>query len=138
MHCRAHAAQLRRDENQIHATGARIVAVGTGDERYARAFIDDEDFPYLVLLDEDGAAARAASVKRGGSWALAGPRSIIQATRAYAQGHRQKAIGKRPTQLGATFVIAPGDEVLYEHLDRDVADGAPLDQILSSLARALD
>ena len=128
-----HAAQLRRHEDRITDKGARLVAVGTGDVRYARAFIEQEDIGFTVLLDEDGAAARAASVRRGGTKALVGPRSIGYGALAYARGHRQRKTGKRPTQLGATFVIAPGDRVLLEHLDRDVADHVSVDAVLAAL-----
>ncbi len=31
------------------------------------------------------------------------------------------------TQLGATFVIGPGEQVRYEHVDDHSADHAPLD-----------
>lgn len=136
MHCRATAAQLRRDEDEIRRRGARLVAIGTGDARYARAFIADEDIDFLVLLDEDGAAADAARVRRGGAWALVGPRSIGHGALAFARGHRQRKTGKRPTQLGATFVIAPGGTVLYEHLSRDVADRTPTGDVLDALDAA--
>jgi hypothetical protein len=36
-------------------------------------------------------------------------------------------------QLGATFVIAPSNKVLYQHLDSDVGDHAPLADVLASL-----
>jgi hypothetical protein len=37
------------------------------------------------------------------------------------------------TQLGATFVVGPGDVVAYAHLDRDSTDHAPLDEVLAHL-----
>ncbi|MCA1833390.1 MAG: AhpC/TSA family protein [Actinomycetota bacterium] len=135
MHCRHHASQLRRDEEHIMGLGADIVAVGTGDARYARAFIDDEQFPYLVLLDEDGEAADVASLKRGKAAALVGPKAMRSALSAYAKGHRQKLkLGRRPTQLGATFVIGPGDVVRYQHIDDHVGDHAPLEEIVGALS----
>lgn len=128
-----HASQLRRHGTEIEERGARIVAVGTGDAAYARAFVRQERFPHLVLLDEDGAAAAAAALKIGGARELVGPRSIVAATKGYLTGHFQHRLGVRPKQLGATFVIEPGDVVRYEHVDRDVADHAPLREILAAL-----
>jgi hypothetical protein len=55
------------------------------------------------------------------------------ALRATAAGKRQHKIGKRPKQLGATFVIGPGDTVRYEHIDKDVSDHAPEEEILEAL-----
>jgi hypothetical protein len=37
------------------------------------------------------------------------------------------------TQLGATFVVGPGAQVRYEHLDEHSADHAPLDDVLEAL-----
>ncbi|TMK16672.1 MAG: redoxin domain-containing protein, partial [Actinobacteria bacterium] len=112
---------MRRSYDEIKRHGAELVAIGTGDARYARAFTDDEDIPFPVLLDEDGEAARAASVKRGSVLDLVGPRTVAGAAKAVAAGHRQHKTGKRGSQLGATFVLGPGDVVRYEHLDGDVS-----------------
>jgi peroxiredoxin len=134
VHCRHHASQLRRDEEKIKAAGANIVAIGTGDDRYARAFMEDEGITWPVVLDEIGDAADAAAVKTANAAQLLGPKAMRSALNAYAKGHRQKAkIGRRPTQLGATFVIGPGDVLRYEHLDDHVGDHAPLDEILQAL-----
>ena len=109
------------------------MAIGTGDERYARAFIDDEEIPFPVLVDGDGEAAEVAALRRGGWLQLAGPKTMPGALKATADGHRQHKTGKRPRQLGATFVIGPGDTVRYEHLDDDVSDHAPFEEIIAAL-----
>ena len=124
---------MRRSEEEIASRGARLVAIGTGDARYAEAFIADEDIDFLVLLDEDGSAAEAAEVKIGGIFDLAGPRTAVGVAKAAAAGKRQHRTGQRPKQLGATFVIGPGDRVRYEHLDKEVSDHAPIDEVLSAL-----
>lgn len=128
-----HAAQLRRREDEIAAAGARIVAIGTGDVRYARAFIEQEHIDVLVLLDEDGTAADAAKVKTGGLMELVGPRSVGYGALAFFKGKRQHRTGRRPTQLGATFVIGPGNRIRYEHLDDDVADHALFEDVLAAI-----
>jgi peroxiredoxin len=124
---------LRRHEDEIAERGATLVAVGTGDARYARAFIEDEEISFLVLLDDDGTAAEVVELRRGGWLQLAGPGTMPGALAATAAGHRQHRTGKRPRQLGATFVIGPGDHVRYEHIDRDVSDHAPVEEILEAL-----
>jgi len=124
---------LRGHEAEIEERGARLIAVGTGDERYARAFIDDEKIGFPVLLDEEGEAAEIASLKRGNAFELAGPRTAGAVLRATAAGHRQHRTGKRPRQLGATFVIGPGDVMRYEHLDGDVTDHAPIEEVLAAI-----
>jgi peroxiredoxin len=118
---------------EIQSLGGDVVAIGTGDEAYAARFVSDEQIPYLVLVDDDAAAARAASVKRTSPWGLFNPRSFAGTRRARAGGHRIHKSGARVTQLGATFILGPGNRVRYEHLDAHSADHAPLDEVLAAL-----
>jgi peroxiredoxin len=124
---------LREHYEKITAGGAEVVAVGTGDPRYATAFVAEERIPYPVLVDDTGEAARAASVRKV-SFAklLFDPRSMSGALRAHRAGFRVKKSGKRVTQLGATFVIGPGPALRYEHVDVHTADHAPLDDVLAA------
>ena len=136
MFCREHAAQLRDNYSDITAAGADVVAIGTGNMMYAKSFVDDEKVPFAVLVDEDGDAAEVASLK-GGAKALAGmlsPNVMRAGKRARTAGHRQHKSGTRPLQLGATFVIAPGGRVLYQHLDNDFGDHAPLAEVMAAVA----
>lgn len=119
----------------IRELGAEVVAIGTGDERYARWFVDDYRIPYPVLVDDHAEAARAASIRRVGLLGLFHPDSFPGAARAWRAGHRI-GIGKRTDQLGASFVVGPGDRLRYQHRDRHTADHAPLEEILAVLREA--
>jgi peroxiredoxin len=134
MFCREHAAQLRDQYDTITAKGADVVAVGTGNPMYAKAFVTDESIPFTVLVDEDGHAARAAAVK-GGAGAmlkLIAPSVLKAGARARKAGHKQGKTGARPTQLGATFVVKD-NTVVYAHVDNDVGDHAPMADVLAAL-----
>lgn len=125
---------MREHYEQIQALGGEVVAVGTGDERYARAFVADEALPFPVLVDDDGAAAQAASVRTIPFLQLLfDPRSWPGGARARRAGFRIHRSGRRVTQLGATFVIGPGPTVRYAHIDRHSADHPPLDTVLAHL-----
>jgi peroxiredoxin len=125
---------LRGIYDEIQRRGAEVVAIGTGSQRYAAAFVADEDVPFPVLVDDDAEAARAASVRGVGFFRLlTDPRSRPGAKRARTAGHRIHRAGKRVTQLGATFVVGPGQQLRYEHLDDHSADHAPLDEVLATL-----
>ena len=124
---------MRERYDEIRAAGGDVVAIGTGDVRYAEAFVRDADIPYTVLVDDDGEAAGAASVRTVDWFTLLHPRTW-KATRATSKrGYHVARAGKRVRQLGSTFVIGPGDEVRYEHLDTDSTDHAPLDEVLAAL-----
>jgi peroxiredoxin len=125
---------LRSHYTEITETGAEVVAVGTGDARYARAFVADEQVPFPVLVDDDGAAASAAAVRKVNFLTLLfDPRSLKGARHAHREGYRVKKSGHRVNQLGATFVLGPGSRVRYAHVDAHTADHAPIGEVLSAL-----
>jgi peroxiredoxin len=127
---------LRSHYPEITASGAEIVAIGTGDLRYANAFVADEDIPFPVLVDDAAEAAQAASIKRVNfATLLFDPRSIKGARQAHRDGYRVKKSGKRVNQLGATFVVGPGSRVRYAHVDAHTADHAPVSDVLAALAQ---
>jgi peroxiredoxin len=124
---------LRAHYGEITGIGADVVAIGTGNERYAAAFIREENIPFTVLVDDDARAAGAASLRDVGWLAMLHPRTWRATVETWRRGHRVHKAGARVTQLGATFVLGPGDRVRYEHLDRDSTDHAPVAEVLAAL-----
>ena len=124
---------MRRHQDEIEATGAGIVAVGTGNRQFAAAFVRDESIRFPVLVDEEGDAAKAVKLGRSSAFGLFKPSVVLGRRRAAAAGHMQKRLGSRPMQLGATLVVASGGDLLYSHFDSDVADHAPIEEILGAL-----
>lgn len=114
-----------------------MVAVGTGDIEYARRFVQDENIPFPVLVDDRAEAAHAASVRKVNFASLLfDPRSLGGARQARREGYRVKKSGKRVNQLGASFVIGPGPFIRYSHIDAHTADHAPFDELMSALPAA--
>ena len=124
---------MRRHQDEIESKGARIVAVGTGNRQFAAAFVRDESIRFPVLVDEAGDAAKAVKLARSSAFGLFKPSVVLGRRRAAAAGHTQKRLGSRPMQLGATFVIGPGGEMLYSHFDSDIADHAAVEDVLAAL-----
>ncbi len=110
-----------------------MTALGTGGRRYATAFIEDESVPFPVLLDEDGTAADIAEMNHLGAVSLLRPDALFAGARSLAGGNRQHNTGRRPTQLGATLVMAPGDELLYIDMESFPGNHAGLDEVLAVL-----
>jgi peroxiredoxin len=133
VHCREHAVELRDRYDDLQDQGVELVAVGTGDQRYAGAFVRDEQIPYLVLVDDDAKAAHAASVTFASWYRLLHPTTSRATIAAYKRGRRIHAPGKRVTQLGATFVLGPGNEVRYSHVDADSTDHAAIPDVLAAV-----
>jgi len=89
--------------------------------------------PFPVLLDEDGTAADIVGTASIGPTALLKPGQFAAGFRSFTSGHRQGKAGRRPTQLGATLVMGPGDEILYEDFEEYAGDHADIDEVLSVL-----
>lgn len=133
LHCRDHAAELADRYGEVRESGAEVAAIGTGSVRYAQAFVEDDRIPYAVLVDDDGLAARAAQVRSTSFLGMFHPRTWGATVESWRRGFRIHKAGKRVTQLGATFVIAPGPTLLYAHVDSDSADHAPVAEVLAAL-----
>ena len=127
---------MRERNDEITSLGAGIVAIGTGDQRYADAFVRDEQIPFLVLVDDTAAAAEAASLRTLNWFQLLHPRTWKATREASKRGHHVHKSGKRVKQIGATFVIGAGDRVRFEHLDVDSTDHAESRRVMASLREA--
>ena len=68
-----------------------------------------------------------------GTMSLIRPDAWIAGGRSLLGGHRQRNTGRRPTQLGATLVVGPGDELLYIDKESYAGDHADLDEVLTVL-----
>jgi peroxiredoxin len=130
---------LRDHYDEIRALGGDVIAIGTGSVKYAASFVDDENVPFPVLVDDYRHAAHAAQVKRVNFRVLLFDKRSRAGTKAAREaGHRIHWPGKRTNQLGATFVLGPGDTVLYEHIDDHSADHAPLEDVIAALGNAAE
>jgi len=127
---------LREHRGEITGLGAEIVAIGTGDRRYAEAFVRDERIPFLVLVDDDAVAAGAASLRTLNWFQLLHPRTWKATRETSKRGHHVHKSGRRVRQIGATFVIGAGDRIRYEHLDADSTDHARIEEIMQALREA--
>jgi peroxiredoxin len=133
LHCREHAADLRDRYDEVRARGGEIIAIGTGDVGYAKHFAAEDEIPYPVLVDDHAEAAQAASVKRVPFLGLFNPKTFAATRETRKRGFRIHKPGKRVTQLGATFVLGPGPDVRYQHIDQTTVDHAPLEDVLAAL-----
>jgi peroxiredoxin len=125
---------LRDAYAAVREAGGEVVAVGTGNPDFARAFVDDYAIPYPVLIDAEARAARAATIGRMSFLGMFTPASYPGTVRAWRSGHRIGASGTRVTQLGATFVVGPGPSLVFEHRNVHGADHPALEAVLASLS----
>ena len=135
MFCREHVAQLREHQSEIKARGANLAVIGMGDFHYARAFREETDITFPLLIDVDRAAYRAAELKSANLLHLLRRDNAVARKRATAAGHRQHKLGENPFQLGASFIFGPGNVDRFSHISETFGDNASVADVLSALSR---
>ena len=126
---------MRDHEQAFLQKGARLAAIGLGDLPYARAFRDETDIHFQLLVDEQREAYRAAQLERASLLHLLRSDNAVARKRARAAGHRQHRLGKDPFQLGGSFVFGPGNVDLYRHISRTFGDNAAVEDLLAAISR---
>jgi hypothetical protein len=124
---------LREHEEDFHAAGARLAAVGLGDARYARDFREETGIRFPLLVDEHRKAYHAAELKVGSLFHIFRRDNAQARTRARKAGHRQHRHGQHPFQLGGSFVFGPGNVDLFSHVSETFGDNASPDTLLAAV-----
>ncbi len=124
---------MRDHEDEISRAGARLAAVGLGDDAYASAFKRETGIAFPLLIDDRRQAYRAVGLKQASTLHLLRPDNALAGTRAAAAGHRQHRLGKNPFQLGGSFVFGPGDVDLFAHVSDTFGDNASPADLIAAL-----
>lgn len=119
----------------FQATGADLVAIGTGTPAQAGRFAEGQPVPLRVLTDPDRLAFRAIGARRGWMSAL-NPGTFWSALRARRKGFRQTATMGDPFQQGAVWIVGPGAEVIYRHTSAYAGDHPDPGELLAALERS--
>ncbi len=130
--CREQVAEWQSALSELKARGAELVVVGSGQPFHAKAFREEHNISFPLLVDPGLRAFAAAGLKRGFSSTLH-PRVLLHGFRAFKNGFRQGAVKGDPWQQGGVFVIAPGDRMLYQHISREAGDHSSPSRALEAL-----
>jgi len=126
---------LRDLEPELDAKGVRLVVIGLADLERARAFRDEHQIDFPVLVDAERRAYRAAGFTEANLLHIFRRDNFKWRSRAKSGGHCQTKLGANPMQLGGTLVIAPDERVLLEYPSKTFGDTASNELILSALAK---
>jgi AhpC/TSA antioxidant enzyme len=127
---------LQRDHEHFTATGGELVLVGLGTPAHAAEFKAETGIPFRLLVSPDKAAYRAMDLKRGTNAEVLGLRAIRATPRALRGGGSWRLPRQDWHQLGGSFVIAPGGELVWSHRAAHSGDNAPSERLLAALATA--
>ena len=110
----------------------RLWLVGMGTPAHARAFKEQTGVDFPVLLSPDKKAYEAMDLKRGSNADVFNPRAALKSL-ARARHQPMRAPEQDWHQLGGTFVIAPGGEVVFAHRAEHPADEPDVGALLAAL-----
>ena len=126
---------MRAHEHEFRAAGARLAAIGLGDQIYAWSFRQATGITFPLLVDEDREAYRVAGLRTASILHVLRRDNFVARRRAREAGHRQYKLGQNPFQLGGSFVFGPGNVDRFAHLSRTFGDNAPMAALLAALRR---
>ena len=124
---------MRAHEQAFRDRGANLAAVGLGDRLYARAFREETDITFPLLIDEKREAYSVMELKSANLFHLLRGDNAQARARAKAAGHSQHKLGRNPFQLGGSFVFGPGDVDRFAHRSKTFGDNAPMEVLLAAL-----
>lgn len=124
---------MREHEKEIKQAGAILAAIGLGDMHYARVFREETGITFPLLVDSERIAYKAAELKSGNLFHIFRRENAEARARAKAGGFKQHRLGNNPFQLGASFILGPGNRDLFVHLNRTFGDDADPNALLRAL-----
>ena len=123
---------MREAKNDIEKRGAKLVIVGNGAPRWAKAFAEETHLEGHVYADPSRALYDALGMKRG-AMATLDPRSAAAIVRAFSKGYRQTKVRGDPWQQGGAIVVTKSGALAYAYVSRFPGDHAPLDAVLGAI-----
>ena len=126
-------AQLRQHEEQLAAMGATLVFVGPGSPESAQRFAAEHTGGHAVLSDAERSSYRAAGFSRSPLRTLHW-RMLVNAWRAWRQGHRQGRVQGDPWQQGGALAFSAEGEPCFRQSDRAGGDALDVEALLAALS----
>lgn len=127
--CRQHAKEIWSNREKYEKGGAKIHFIGNGANYMIKYFKEDlgiQNAP--IYTDPSLTSFRASGFKRG-FLAAVGPRAVVNAVKALADGHTQGGMYKKEQgdlwQLGGILVVKPEGKVGYHFISTAAGDYAP-------------
>ncbi len=125
-------AQVVSRFDEIEALKANIVAISFGTDYWARAWLEERNAPFPLLLDPERKSYRAYGLERSirRSWGLNNLRYYL---RAVLQGETWPGYRGDTNQLGGDFIVDGQGIVRLAHPSVDPTDRPSLDRLIAVL-----
>ena len=124
---------MRDREEEIEATGTKVVAIGMGRPDMAAFFRDQFDIPFTLLVDHEKQTYRALQIKKGTWFDVSGPQNWARFAKAFLSGKGVAKPEQDPLQMGGVAVVQQGGRISFIHRSEASADNLPIDDLLEEL-----
>ena len=125
-------AQVVSHQGEFEALDTKVVTLSFSAEQWARAWLQETQSPFPLLLDPERNAYRAYGLEHSylRSWNV---RAISYYVRALLHGAKWRGIRGDSGQLGGDFVIDRQGIVRFAYTSHDPTDRPTVDQLLTAL-----
>jgi peroxiredoxin len=121
----------------LEATGARLVLIGQATPKHAAHYKRRYAPELEILADEKRESYRAMGFPRAGAMQLVGPKSLAKGIARGATGVGVGRVIGDVQQLGGTFIVDQGGEILWSHVMQDASDNPSVDDLREALTEVL-
>lgn len=124
--------QLHREVDRMRNAGAEMIVIGNGSPSFIEGFREQTGYHGPLYTDPSLDVYRAAELKRGVTNTL-NPLGAVGFLKALARGGKQGRTQGDPWQQGGVLVIAPTNEVKWQHASGRPGDNASAADIIGAL-----
>ncbi len=126
---------MRQRQDEFSRLNTRVLVVSFSAGHWARAWLEETESPFPLLLDMKRRVYRAYGLERSylRSWNL---RTMWLYARLLLSGRRWRGIQDDSAQLGGDFIVDAAGIVRLVHRSRDPTDRPAVDRLLE-VARGL-
>jgi alkyl hydroperoxide reductase subunit AhpC len=130
--CREHVAQLRKNIEILQSLDTQVVFVSFGNPRLARAWLEETQAPFPLLLDDAKDAYRKYEMEHSlrRSWGL---KNFLLYVRLLLSGRKWRGIQGDSGQLGGDIIVDSHGVIRFVHRSHDPTDRPTLERIVECL-----
>ena len=125
--------QLWQNKERLVKANFKTIVVTFDNETMAREYVQESDWNWPLLLDENLQLYNRYSRGRASLASVAGPISIYKYLRLIFRGRKLRKAGKDLFLLGADIVVDPNGMIRFHSRSRNPHDRPSIDHVFNRL-----